>query len=134
MPLTSPRNMFDRALKEGFAVGAFNVNNMEIIQGILQAGAEEDAPVILQVSAGARKYAGQNYIVRLVEAGLMESDLPVVLHLDHGADFEICKDCVDGGFTSVMIDGSHLPSISRLRKTSRSPAVSSTTRTSAACG
>ena len=73
MPLTSPRNMFDRALKEGFAVGAFNVNNMEIIQGILQAGAEEDAPVILQVSAGARKYAGQNYIVRLVEAGLMES-------------------------------------------------------------
>lgn len=104
-----PRNMFDRALKEGFAVGAFNVNNMEIIQGILQAGAEEDAPVILQVSAGARKYAGQNYIVRLVEAGLMESDLPVVLHLDHGADFEICKDCVDGGFTSVMIDGSHLP-------------------------
>lgn len=72
MPLTSPRNMFDRALKEGFAVGAFNVNNMEIIQGILQAGAEEDAPVILQVSAGARKYAGQNYIVRLVEAGLME--------------------------------------------------------------
>ena len=109
MPLTSPRNMFDRALKEGFAVGAFNVNNMEIIQGILQAGAEEDAPVILQVSAGARKYAGQNYIVRLVEAGLMESDLPVVLQLDHGADFEICKDCVDGGFTSVMIDGSHLP-------------------------
>lgn len=109
MPLTGPKAMFDRAYKEGYAVGAFNVNNMEIIQGIMQAGAEERAPLILQVSAGARKYAGQNYIVKLIEAGLIESDLPVVLHLDHGPDFDICKACVDGGFTSVMIDGSHLP-------------------------
>ena len=109
MPLTSPKVMFERAYTEGYAVGAFNVNNMEIIQGIMQAGALEQAPLILQVSAGARKYAGQNYILKLIEAGLLESDLPVVLHLDHGADFAICKDCVDGGFTSVMIDGSHLP-------------------------
>lgn len=99
--------MFERAYKEGYAIGAFNVNNMEIIQGIMEAGAEEKAPVILQVSAGARKYAGQNYIVKLIEAGLLEADIPVVLHLDHGADFDICKACVDGGFTSVMIDGSH---------------------------
>ena len=109
MPLTSPKAMFQRAYQEGYAVGAFNVNNMEIIQGIMEAGAQENAPLILQVSAGARKYAGEKYIVKLVEAGLLESDLPVVLHLDHGADFEICKACVDGGFTSVMIDGSHLP-------------------------
>lgn len=109
MPLTSPKAMFERAYKEGYAVGAFNVNNMEIIQGIMEAGAEERSPLILQVSAGARKYAGQNYIVKLIEAGLLDTDLPVVLHLDHGGNFEICKDCVDGGFTSVMIDGSHLP-------------------------
>ena len=107
MPLTSPRAMFERAYKEGYAIGAINVNNMEIIQGIMEAGTEEKAPLILQVSAGARKYAGQNYIVKLIEAGLLEADLPVVLHLDHGADFDICKACVDGGFTSVMIDGSH---------------------------
>lgn len=109
MPLTGPKAMFERAYKEGYAVGAFNVNNMEIIQGIAQAGAEEKAPLILQVSAGARKYAGQAYIVKLIEAALTETDLPVVLHLDHGSDFEICKSCIDGGFTSVMIDGSHLP-------------------------
>lgn len=109
MPLTSPRAMFERAYKEGYAIGAFNVNNMEIIQGIMEAGTEEKAPLILQVSAGARKYAGQNYIVKLIEAGLLEADLPVVLHLDHGADFDICKACVDGGFTSVMIDGSSKP-------------------------
>ncbi|MDR1241490.1 MAG: class II fructose-1,6-bisphosphate aldolase [Deltaproteobacteria bacterium] len=109
MPLTGPKEMFARAYKEGYAVGAFNVNNMEIIQGITAAGAAENAPLILQVSAGARKYAGQTYIVKLVEAALLECDLPIVLHLDHGADFQICKDCVDGGFTSVMIDGSHLP-------------------------
>ena len=109
MPLIGPKAMFERAYKEGYAVGAFNVNNMEIIQGIMEAGREESAPLILQVSAGARKYAGQIYIVKLIEAGLAESDLPVVLHLDHGADFEICKACIDGGFTSVMIDGSHLP-------------------------
>lgn len=109
MPITSPRAMFERAYAEGYAVGAFNVNNMEIIQGIMRAGAEEHAPLILQVSAGARKYAGQNYIMKLVEAALMDSDLPVVVHLDHGPDFELCKACIDGGFSSVMIDGSHLP-------------------------
>jgi fructose-bisphosphate aldolase class II len=109
MPLTGPKEMFARAYKEGYAVGAFNVNNMEIIQGITAAGAAENAPLSLQVSAGARKYAGQTYIVKLIEAALLECDLPIVLHLDHGADFQICKDCVDGGFTSVMIDGSHLP-------------------------
>lgn len=101
--------MFERAYKEGYAIGAFNVNNMEIIQGIVAAATEEKSPLILQVSAGARKYAGQNYIVKLIEAALLDSDLPIVLHLDHGQDFEICKDCIDGGFTSVMIDGSHLP-------------------------
>ena len=109
MPLTTPKAMFERAGREGYAIGAFNVNNMEIIQGIMQAGSEERAPLILQVSAGARKYAGQPYIMKLVEAALMENDLPVVVHLDHGADFDICKACIDGGFTSVMIDGSHLP-------------------------
>ena len=109
MPITSPRAMFERAYAEGYAVGAFNVNNMEIIQGIMRAGAEERAPLILQVSAGARKYAGQNYIMKLVEAALMEDDLPVVIHLDHGPDFDLCKACIDGGFSSVMIDGSHLP-------------------------
>ena len=109
MPLTGPKEMFERAYQNGYAVGAFNVNNMEIIQGIMLAGAAEKAPIILQVSAGARKYAGQNYIVKLIEAALMETDLPVVLHLDHGPDFELCKACIDGGFTSVMIDGSHLP-------------------------
>ncbi|MCH5276983.1 MAG: class II fructose-1,6-bisphosphate aldolase [Desulfovibrionaceae bacterium] len=109
MHITNPRAMFERAYAEGYAVGAFNVNNMEIIQGIMQAGAAEHAPLILQVSAGARKYAGQNYIMKLVEAALMDDDLPVVVHLDHGPDFELCKACIDGGFTSVMIDGSHLP-------------------------
>ncbi len=108
MALVSPREMFERAYAGKYAVGAFNVNNMEIIQGIMEAGAEEKAPLILQVSAGARKYAGQTYIVKLIEAGLAQTDLPVVLHLDHGPDFELCKACVDGGFTSVMIDGSHL--------------------------
>ena len=107
MPLVTSTEMFKKAYDGGYAIGAFNVNNMEIIQGIMEAGTEEKAPLILQVSAGARKYAGQNYIVKLIEAGLLEADLPVVLHLDHGADFDICKACVDGGFTSVMIDGSH---------------------------
>jgi len=109
MPITSPKEMFSRAYREGYAIGAFNVNNMEIIQGIMQAGAEERSPLILQVSAGARKYAGQNYIMKLVEAALMDTDLPVAIHLDHGPDFELCKACIDGGFSSVMIDGSHLP-------------------------
>lgn len=108
MPITSPKVMFERAYREGYAIGAFNVNNMEIIQGIMQAGAAEKSPLILQVSAGARKYAGQNYIMKLVEAALLDSDLPVVVHLDHGPDFDLCKACIDGGFSSVMIDGSHL--------------------------
>lgn len=109
MPLTTPRAMFERAYAEGFAIGGFNVNNMEIVQGIMEAGAAEKSPLILQVSAGARKYAGQAYIIKLVEAALATVDLPVVLHLDHGQNFEICKEVIDGGFSSVMIDGSHLP-------------------------
>ena len=110
MPITTPKEMFARAYKEGYAIGAFNVNNMEIIQGIMQAGAEERSPLILQVSAGARKYAGQPYLMKLVEAALAEDpSVPVAVHLDHGSSFELCRDCIDGGFTSVMIDGSHLP-------------------------
>ncbi len=108
MPLTGPREMFEKAYAGGYAVGAFNVNNMEIIQGIVAAAKEEQAPLILQISAGARKYASQIYLMKLIEAALVEADLPVVVHLDHGADFDICKACIDGGFTSVMIDGSHL--------------------------
>jgi len=109
MPLTSPREMFKNAYKNKFAVGAFNVNNMEIIQGIIAAGEKQQSPLILQVSAGARKYAGQRYIMQLMQAALEDTALPIVLHLDHGQDFEICKEVIDAGFTSVMIDGSHLP-------------------------
>ena len=109
MPLTGPKEMFEKAYAGGHAVGAFNVNNMEIIQGIMMAATEEQAPLVLQISAGARKYASQTYLMKLIEAALIESDLPVCVHLDHGADFDICKACIDGGFTSVMIDGSHLP-------------------------
>ena len=98
--------MFEKAYKGGYAIGAFNVNNMEIVQGITQAAMEENSPVILQVSAGARKYAKHNYLIKLVEAAIMETGLPIVLHLDHGENFDICKACVDGGFSSVMIDGS----------------------------
>ena len=99
--------MFKKAYEGGYAIGAFNVNNMEIVQGITEAAKEEQAPLILQVSAGARKYAKHVYLIKLVEAALADTDLPIALHLDHGADFEICKACVDGGFSSVMIDGSH---------------------------
>ena len=106
MPLVTTNEMFARAYKEGYAIGAFNVNNMEIIQGITEAAAEERAPLILQVSAGARKYAKHNYLMKLVEAAILETGLPIALHLDHGDDFEICKACIDGGFSSVMIDGS----------------------------
>ena len=106
MALVTTKEMFEKAYKGGYAVGAFNVNNMEIIQGITEAAKEENAPLILQVSAGARKYAKHNYLVKLVEAALLETDLPIALHLDHGDGFEICKSCIDGGFTSVMIDGS----------------------------
>lgn len=109
MPLVTTKDMFQKAYDGGYAIGAFNVNNMEIIQGITEAAKELNSPLILQVSAGARKYANHNYLVKLVEAALMETDLPMALHLDHGDSFELCKSVIDGGFTSVMIDGSHLP-------------------------
>ena len=114
MALVTTKEMFKKAYDGGYAVGAFNVNNMEIIQGITEAATMEKAPVILQVSKGARAYAKHVYLVKLVEAALLDAqesgvDLPIVLHLDHGPDFETCKACIDGGFTSVMIDGSHLP-------------------------
>jgi fructose-bisphosphate aldolase class II len=108
MALVNTKEMFQKAYAGGYAIGAFNVNNMEIVQGITEAAKEENAPIILQVSAGARKYAKHEYLVKLVEAAIVDTDLPIALHLDHGADFEICKACIDGGFTSVMIDGSHL--------------------------
>ena len=108
MPLVNSLEMFKKAYEGGYAIGAFNVNNMEIIQGITEAAKECNSPVILQVSAGARKYAKHVYLVKLVEAALADTDLPIVLHLDHGDSFELCKDCIDGGFTSVMIDGSKL--------------------------
>ena len=108
MPLVSSAEMFKKAYGK-YAVGAFNVNNMEIIQGIVDAAKEEQAPLILQVSAGARKYAKHIYLMKLVEAAIEDTGLPICLHLDHGDDFEICKSCVDGGFTSVMIDGSKFP-------------------------
>lgn len=109
MALVTTKKMFEDAYKGNYAVGAFNVNNMEIIQGIVQAGEKLHAPLILQVSAGARKYANHVYLVKLVEAAVETTGLPIALHLDHGPDFETCKSCIDGGFTSVMIDGSHLP-------------------------
>ena len=107
MPLVTTKKMFEDAYKGNYAVGAFNVNNMEIIQGIVQAGEKLNAPLILQVSAGARKYANHTYLVKLVEAAIETTGLPIALHLDHGPDFETCKSCIDGGFSSVMIDGSH---------------------------
>ncbi len=110
MPLVTTKEMFEKAYKGGYAIGAFNVNNMEIVQGITEACAEEKAPVILQVSKGARAYANHNYLVKLVEAAIAcNPDLPIALHLDHGPDFETCKSCIDGGFTSVMIDASSKP-------------------------
>ncbi len=108
MPLVSTKDMFRKAYEDGYAIGAFNVNNMEIIQGITSAAKALNSPLILQVSAGARKYASHTYLVKLVEAALIETDLPIALHLDHGDSFELCKSVIDGGFTSVMIDGSHL--------------------------
>lgn len=107
MPLVTSKEMFKKAYEGGYAIGAFNVNNMEIIQGITEAAKEENAPLILQVSAGARKYANHTYLMKLVEAAIIETGLPICLHLDHGDTFELCKSCIDGGFTSVMIDGSH---------------------------
>lgn len=108
MPLVTTKKMFEDAYKGGYAIGAFNVNNMEIIQGIVGAAKKNNAPVILQVSKGARAYANHKYLVKLVEAAVEETGLPIALHLDHGPDFETCKSCIDGGFTSVMIDGSSL--------------------------
>ena len=107
MPFVTSTEMFKKAYAGGYAIGAFNVNNMEIIQGITEAAKEQRAPLILQVSSGARKYANHTYLLKLVEAAIIETDLPICLHLDHGDTFELCKSCIDGGFTSVMIDGSH---------------------------
>ncbi len=106
MGLVTTTEMFKKAYEGGYAIGAFNVNNMEIIQGITEAAAEVNSPLILQVSAGARKYANHTYLTKLVEAAIIETGLPIALHLDHGDSFELCKSCIDGGFSSVMIDGS----------------------------
>ena len=107
MPLVTSKEMFKKAYEGGYAIGAFNVNNMEIVQGITEAAKEVNAPLILQVSAGARKYANHTYLMKLIEAAIIETGLPICVHLDHGDTFELCKSCIDGGFTSVMIDGSH---------------------------
>ena len=109
MAIVTTKEMFKKAYEGGYAVGAFNVNNMEIIQGITEAAGELKAPVILQVSKGARSYANHTYLVKLVEAAAQENDIPIALHLDHGDSFELCKSCIDGGFTSVMIDASSKP-------------------------
>ena len=106
MPLVTTKEMFKKAYKGGYAIGAFNVNNMEIVQGITEAAADLNAPLILQVSKGARAYANHTYLMKLVEAAVEETGLPIALHLDHGDSFDICKSCIDGGFTSVMIDAS----------------------------
>ena len=106
MPLVTSKEMFAKAYDGGYAIGAFNVNNMEIVQGITEAAAELNAPLILQVSKGARAYANHTYLMKLVEAAVIETGLPIALHLDHGDSFDICKSCIDGGFTSVMIDAS----------------------------
>ena len=117
MPLVTTKELFKRCYKEGWAVGAFNVNNMEIIQGIMAAAAQERSPLILQFSKSGRKYASHIYLVKLVEAAVAETDVPVVMHLDHGEDFAICKACIDGGFTSVMIDASKHPLEENIRIT-----------------
>ena len=106
MPLVTTKNMFEKSMQEGFAIGAFNINNMEIIQGIVDAASEKNSPVILQVSSSAIKYARMPYLMKMVEAAVETTNIPIALHLDHGPDFETCKECVDAGFTSVMIDGS----------------------------
>jgi len=108
MPIVTSKEMFKKAYEGHYAIGAFNVNNMEIIQGITEAAAEVRSPLILQVSAGARKYAKHVYLMKLIEAAIEDTNLPICVHLDHGDSFDVCKSCIDGGFTSVMIDGSHL--------------------------
>lgn len=115
--LVGTGEMFKKALAGKYAIGAYNVNNMEILQGIAEAAEETRSPIILQVSAGARKYANQTYLIKLVEAALATTTVPIALHLDHGADFEICKACIDGGFSSVMIDGSRFPLEENIRVT-----------------
>ena len=109
MALVTTKEMFKKAYEGGYAIGAFNINNMEIIQAITEAASEEKSPVILQVSAGARKYAKHEYLMALAQAAVKDTGVDFALHLDHGDSFELCKSCIDGGFTSVMIDGSHLP-------------------------
>ena len=115
--LVATNDLFKKALEGKYAIGAYNVNNMELLQAIVEAGEEMQAPLILQVSAGARKYANQEYLIKLVEAALNTSTIPIALHLDHGEDFEICKACIDGGFSSVMIDGSKHPFEENVRLT-----------------
>lgn len=117
MPLVTTKEMFQKAYEGGYAIGAFNVNNMEIVQGITEAAKELNAPLVLQCSAGARKYAKHTYLVHLVQAAIEDTGLPIALHLDHGADFETCKSCIDGGFTSVMFDGSHYSFKENIEKT-----------------
>ena len=119
MPLVTTTEMFKKAYDGGYAVGAFNVNNMEIVQGITEAAKEVNAPLILQVSKGARAYANHTYLVKLVEAAIIETGLPIALHLDHGDSFETCKSCIDGGFTSVMIDASSKPFAENIELTKR---------------
>ena len=106
MPLVTTKEMFEKSMDEGFAIGAFNINNMEIIQGIVDAAQKQNSPVILQASSGAIKYARIKYLMKMVEAAVEETNIPIAIHLDHGPDFETCKMCIDNGFTSVMIDGS----------------------------
>ncbi len=117
MALVTSKEMFKKAYEQGYAIGAFNVNNMEIIQGITEAAKEESSPLILQVSSGARKYANHTYLMKLIEAAVAETGLPICVHLDHGDSFELCKSCIDGGFTSVMFDGSHYPLEENIRLT-----------------
>ena len=119
MALVTTTEMFKKAYEGGYAIGAFNVNNMEIVQGITEAAKELRAPLILQVSKGAREYANHTYLTKLVEAAIIETDLPIALHLDHGGDFDICKSCIDGGFSSVMIDYSSKPYEENVEVTSK---------------
>ena len=119
MPLVTTKEMFQKAYNGGYAIGAFNVNNMEIVQGITEAAKEVNAPLILQVSKGARAYANHTYLIKLVEAAIIETGLPICLHLDHGDSFETCKSCIDGGFTSVMIDASSKPFAENIEITKR---------------
>ena len=119
MALVTTTEMFKKAYEGGYAIGAFNVNNMEIVQGITEAAKELRAPLILQVSKGAREYANHTYLTKLVEAAIIETGLPIALHLDHGGDFDICKSCIDGGFSSVMIDYSSKPYEENVEVTSK---------------